>query len=48
VEQSFIAVQPDHRATSLPEELEIAYPNGVRLRIPSTNIQLIGQLLRLV
>ena len=48
VEQSFIAVQPNQQVTSLPQELEIAYPNGVRLRIPSTDIQLIGQLLRLV
>ena len=48
VEQSFIAVQAEQPGTSLPQELEIAYPNGVRLRIPSTDIQLIGQLLRLV
>ncbi len=48
VEQSFIAVQPNQQATSLPQELEIAYPNGVRVRIPTNDIQLIGQLLRLV
>ncbi len=48
VDQAFIAVQPDQPGTSLPQELEIAYPNGVRLRLPSTDIQLIGQLLRLV
>ena len=48
VEQSFIAVQPNQQVNSLPQELEIAYPNGVRLRIPSSDIQLIGQLLRLV
>jgi len=47
IEQAFIPVhmeQPVHSSI----ELEIAYPNGVRLRVPSGNIQFIGQLIRLI
>jgi hypothetical protein len=48
VEQAFIAVQGDPSRPSLAQELEICYPNGVRLKMPVTDIQLIGQLVRLV
>lgn len=48
IEPAFIPVQMDHPGNSLSLELEIAYPNGVRLRVPSDDIQFIGRLIRLV
>lgn len=48
IEQAFIPVQIEQPVHSSPTELEIAYPNGVRLRVPSGNVQFIGQLIRLI
>ncbi|MBC8436250.1 MAG: hypothetical protein H8D88_01655 [Bacteroidetes bacterium] len=48
IEQSFIPVHMDQQGASLSLELEIAYPNGVRLRVPSDDIQFIGRLIRLI
>lgn len=47
IEQAFIPVQLGQPVIPTPAELEIAYPNGVRLRVPA-DIQLIGQLIRLI
>jgi len=48
IEQAFIPIQMDQPVQSSVAEIEIAFPNGVRLRVSSGNIQLIGQLIRLV
>jgi len=48
IEQEFIPVHMDQQVQPLSLDLEIAYPNGVRLRVPSDNIQFIGQLIRLI
>ena len=48
IEQAFIPVQTDQMQHSLSLELEIAYPNGVRLRVPSDDLTFIGRLIRLV
>jgi len=48
IEQAFIPVQMDQPVKSSATELEIVFPNGVRLRVSSGNIQFIGQLIRLV
>lgn len=48
IEQTFIPVQMDPPVDSSGTELEIAFPNGVRLRVCSGNMQFIGQLIRLV
>jgi len=48
IEQAFIPVQTDQPGHSLSLELEIAYPNGVRLRVPSDDLQFISRLIRLV
>jgi hypothetical protein len=48
IEQAFIPIQLEQPVHSSSMELEIAYPNGVRLRVPSGNIQFIGQLIRLI
>ena len=47
IEQAFIPVQIGQPVNPLPAELEIAYPNWVRLLVPA-DIQLIGQLIRLI
>jgi hypothetical protein len=46
-EQAFIPVQMGQPPNPTQVELEISYPNGVRLRVPA-DIQLIGQLIRLI
>ncbi len=46
--EAFIPVHIDHQVQPLSLDLEIAYPNGVRLRVPSDDIQFIGQLIRLI
>jgi len=48
IEQAFIPVHMEQPVLSSSLELEIAYPNGVRLRVPSGNVQFIGQLIRLI
>jgi hypothetical protein len=48
IEQTFIQVQMEPPVHAAPMELEIAYPNGVRLRVPSGDIGFIGQLIRLI
>jgi hypothetical protein len=46
---SFVPVnmQPSSSPVSA-SDLEIAYPNGVRLKVPSGDVHLIGQLIRLI
>lgn len=48
IEQAFIPVKTDQPRHSLSLEIEIAYPNGVRLRVPSDDLTFIGRLIRLV
>jgi len=47
-ETAFIHVQMEQPVHGSNPELEIAYPNGVRLRVPSGDIQFIGQLIRII
>jgi hypothetical protein len=47
IEQAFIPVQMGQPPDPTKVELELSYPNGVRLRVPA-DIQLIGQLIRLI
>jgi hypothetical protein len=47
IEQAFIPVQMSQPPNPTQVELEISYPNGVRLRVPA-DIHLIGQLIRLI
>ena len=48
LEPGFITVQMNRPVHSTVPELEIAYPNGVRIRVPSGDIQFIGQLIRII
>ena len=45
--QAFIPVQMGQATNPIQVELEISYPNGVRLRVPA-DVQLIGQLISLI
>jgi hypothetical protein len=44
----FIPIRVQGRATDIDSNIEIQYPNGVRILVPSMDIQFIGRLVRLV
>jgi len=49
IADSFIPVHMQQSSPSASaSDLEIAYPNGVRLKVPSGDVQFIGQLIRLI
>ena len=48
IDDTFITVNLEGHSQSVPSELELSYPNGVRLRISSVNLELIGRLIHLL
>jgi len=48
LDDSFVPIDINSSLSHSNAEVELSYPNGVRLRIPSADLHLIGQLIRLV
>ena len=47
VDQAFIPVGMKPSVSFFPSDLEITYPNGVRLRMASSSMEIVGRLIRL-